>query len=272
MAGITAAVIGAGTAIYSASRQKKAQDKALDAAKDAQKAADPYAAYRPQAAQQLSQFSQNAYTPNMTGVDSALAKLQSATDKAGSGATVTAGGSVGNLTDYNQPYLTAILDARMQAAQRQSAAQGYTGSGNALVAAANAGTEAQMYAYQLAEQDRQAAERTRQLQFDASTANASLGLQRDTLGMQGASAYLNAMYQREGFLQDAYNDRFNQLALLSGAGQGLQNAANVSGNVSSGYQNVGQAQANMGSTIGTSITGLLGNLDTLVWGKTGGLI
>lgn len=73
MAGITAAVIGAGTAIYSAKKQASAQNKALKAAESAQKAADPYAQYRPGAAAQLNALSQNGYTPNMDGINQGIA-------------------------------------------------------------------------------------------------------------------------------------------------------------------------------------------------------
>lgn len=298
MAAVTTAVIGAGTAIYGAKKNKDAQKQATKTAETAMKAADPYAQYRAGAAGQLNQMSQNGYTPSFDGINKGLDGLQRATNAASApgmsksdlyapvrfdAPTVTAGGEVGSLNSYSEQYKTAILAAREQSAQRQSAAQGYTGSGNALVAAANAGTEAIMYGFQLGEQDRRAAQVTRQLQFDASNANAGYTLgnnqlyaqqlmsanrdlvgldgnnvQRGALGVQGASAYLNAMYQNEGMLSDAYNNRFNQLSTLSGAGAGLQTAAGISGAVSSGQQNVGQARDNYANTIGSGIAGVLG--------------
>jgi len=45
------------------------------------------------------------------------------------------------MTNYN-PANNPVYEAMMQAAQRQGASQGYNGSGNALVAAANAGGQA----------------------------------------------------------------------------------------------------------------------------------
>lgn len=295
---VAAAVIGAGTAIYAANRQKKAQSEATKAAEKAMGAADPYAQYRAGSASQLNAMSQNGYSPNFDGINQGLAGLQNANNSIGSSGTnksdlygpvrfdaptVSAGGDVGSLGSYSAQYKDAILAAREQSAQRQSAAQGYTGSGNALVAAANAGTEAIMYSYQLGEQDRQAAERTRQLQFDASYANAGFGLQNNQLyaqqlmsangnlidignqgvqkaglGIQGATTYLNAMYQNQAMLQDAYNNRFNQLAMLSGAEDGINAAAGISGAVSTGIQNQGQGSANQANAIGSGIAGVIG--------------
>lgn len=74
-------------------------------AQQAQKAADPYAQYRPQAAQQLNSF-------------------------------------VNNPNSYDAVANSSVGMAYQQAAARTMAAQGYTGSGNALVAAANAGGQA----------------------------------------------------------------------------------------------------------------------------------
>lgn len=284
---VAAAIIGAGTAIYGAKKQKDAQKDATKSAEKAMAAADPYAQYRAGSASQLNAMSQNGYTPSFDGINRGLDGLQSATNRATNpdnlyqpinftAPTVTAGGEVGSLNSYSEQYKTAILAAREQSAQRQSAAQGYTGSGNALVAAANAGTEAIMYGFQLGEQDRQAAQKTRQLAFDASYANAGFAqgnnqlyaqqrmdangnlIQQGALGMEGASQYLNAMYKNEGMLSQAYNDRFNQLAMLSGADVGIQSAAGVSGAVSSGKQNEGQARDNYANTIGSGIAGILG--------------
>lgn len=299
MAGITAAVIGAGTAIYSANRQKKAQSEATKAAQSAQKAADPYAQYREGAASQLNALSQNGYTPNLTGINQGLTGLQNATNAAGAPLDLqnqisrgdlyaperfTAGNtSVGSLNDFVGPYKDVILQASLQGAQRQSAAQGYTGSGNALVAAAQAGRESAMYSYQLAGIDQESARASAiagaQLGMQANQLYAqqlmnandnalqlsALGLQQGelslkqrALGMEGANQYLNAMYKNEGMLQEAYNNRFNQLAMLSGADVGINAAAGVSGAVSTGIQNQGQAAANQANAIGSGIAGIIG--------------
>lgn len=102
MAAITAAVIGAGTAIYASGQAGKQQKEANKQANAAQAAADPFAQYRPEYAERLS----------------ALAKDPS------------------SIKD------TATYKARLGAAERTMAAQGYTGSGNALAAAADAGAAA----------------------------------------------------------------------------------------------------------------------------------
>lgn len=102
MAAVTAAVIGAGTAIYSSNQAKKQQKDAQNFAREQMGAMDPFAEYRPEAAARLQ----------------ALSKDPS---------------SIKNTASYK---------ARLQAAERVMASQGYTGSGNALVAAADAGAAA----------------------------------------------------------------------------------------------------------------------------------
>lgn len=102
MAAITTAVIGAAGAVYSA---KKSSDNAKKAAKQGEAAvaaADPYAPYRDDAAQKL-----NALVADPTSISN-----------------------------------TATYKARLQAAERTVAAAGYTGSGNAVIAAADAGAAA----------------------------------------------------------------------------------------------------------------------------------
>lgn len=99
MAAVTAAVAGVAISAYSA---KKAGDNAKQQNKIAREgidAADPYKAYRPEAAERL-----NALMNDPSAVED-----------------------------------TASYKARMSAAERQMAAQGYTGSGNAILEAANAG-------------------------------------------------------------------------------------------------------------------------------------
>lgn len=102
MAAITAAAIGAGAAIYSANKASKDAKEQRNLAREGIEAADPYAPYRKDAADRLS----------------ALMK------------------------DPSKISETATYKARMQAAERQLAAQGYTGSGNAVIAAADAGASA----------------------------------------------------------------------------------------------------------------------------------
>ena len=99
MAAITASVIGAGTAIYSANRASKQQKQAKKDAQSLMDSADPYKEYREDAAKRL-----NALVADPSSIKD-----------------------------------TASYKARMQAAERTLAAQGYTGSGNAIIEAANAG-------------------------------------------------------------------------------------------------------------------------------------
>lgn len=102
MAAITAAAITAGTTIYASNQAKKAQKEQNKFISESQKGADPYAAYRADAAAKLDALSKN---PD-------------------------------SIKD------SSVWKARMQAAERAVASQGYTGSGNALVAAADAGASA----------------------------------------------------------------------------------------------------------------------------------
>lgn len=98
MAAITAAAIGAGVAIYSASESSKNQKKALKQNQEAIDKADPYAPYRADAAERLNAL----------------------------------------IEDPSKITETATYKARQQAAERTMAAQGYTGSGNAIMAATDA--------------------------------------------------------------------------------------------------------------------------------------
>lgn len=99
---VTAAVIGAGTALYTTSQAKKQQKDAQKHADKQMEALDPFAQYRPEYAERLSKLA--ADPSSITG--------------------------------------TAAYKARLTAAERAMAAQGYTGSGNALAAAADAGAAA----------------------------------------------------------------------------------------------------------------------------------
>lgn len=99
MAGITSAVIGGATTIYGA---KKAKDQQKDAQKFAQEQMeqmDPFAEHRGTYADRLNQL-----TADPSSIEN-----------------------------------SAAYRARLQAAERAMAMQGYTGSGNALAAAASAG-------------------------------------------------------------------------------------------------------------------------------------
>lgn len=160
MAAVTSAVIGAGTAVYASSQQKKAAKKAAKTAEKAQEAADPYAPYRGDAAKKLNDLSSGK-------------------------------------TDVST---TASYAARVQAAERTMASQGYTGSGKALVEAANAGA---------------------------------------------------AAYQQE----------FDNLAMLAGATTGTTNAANVSSNTINTQQSAGNAAANQTSQIGQGIAAVVGTFN-----------
>lgn len=155
MAAITAAAIGLAGTIYATSQAKKQQKQAQQAAEKAQAAADPYAQYRGSAAQQL-----NALQANPSSIEN-----------------------------------TASYKARLQAAQRAAAANGFTGSGNALIMAADAGGE-------------------------------------------------------------AYQQEFNNLALLSGAAQGTGNAVNA-------YASGLGARSAANDNYLSSISGTVNNLTNL---------
>lgn len=107
MAAITSAVVGLGTAVYGASQAKKQQKKQEKLARESIEAADPFRKYRPKYAEDLSKLMDDP-------------------------------SSIENTPEYK---------ARMQAAERQVAAQGYAGSGNAILEAANAGGAAFEQAY-----------------------------------------------------------------------------------------------------------------------------
>lgn len=98
MAAITTAAIAAGTAVYSASQASKQAKAQTKAANKAIDAADPYAPYRDDAAQRLNAL----------------------------------------IADPSKISETATYKARMQATERTMAAQGYTGSGNAVIGAQEA--------------------------------------------------------------------------------------------------------------------------------------
>ena len=98
MAAITAAAIGAGTAIYGARQASRQGREQARLAREGIEAADPYREFRGAAAERLNRL----------------------------------------MADPSKITETGAYKARMQAVQRQLAAQGFTGSGNALVEAAEA--------------------------------------------------------------------------------------------------------------------------------------
>lgn len=108
MAAITAAVIGAGTAIYAAKKNSDAQKKQAQMQQQAIDAADPFRTYRPEYAAKLDKLMNDP-------------------------------SSIVNTPEYK---------ARLTAASRAIAAQGYTGSGNAIIEAANGGGQAFQQALQ----------------------------------------------------------------------------------------------------------------------------
>lgn len=122
---------------------------------------DPYAQYRPAAATKLNDLMNNP-------------------------------SSIQNLPEYQ---------AQMQAASRTSAAQGYTGSGNALVAAANAGGQA----YQQA--------------FNNLAMLAGAG--------QSPALAQNAANQQANYQQQANNQMWGQIGNV--VGQGINGFSNSSG-------------------------------------------
>lgn len=102
MAAVTSAVIGTATTLYATNQAKKQQKAAQKEANKQMEALDPFAQYRPDYAARLSKLA----------------------------------------SDPSSIADTATYKARLQAAERTMAAQGYTGSGNALAAAADAGAAA----------------------------------------------------------------------------------------------------------------------------------
>lgn len=108
MAAITSAAIGVAGSIYTQKKASKEAKKQQQLGQQAIDAADPFKEYRPEYAKRLD----------------ALMKDPS---------------SIQNTPEYK---------SRIEAAQRQLAAQGYTGSGNAILEAANAGGAAFQQAFQ----------------------------------------------------------------------------------------------------------------------------
>lgn len=107
MAAITAAAIGTAGTIYATKKSADAQKKAASVAAQGTEAADPQKQYRPEYAKQLNDLMKDP-------------------------------SSIANTAEYK---------ARQQAVARQLAAQGYTGSGNALIEAADAAGQSYQQAF-----------------------------------------------------------------------------------------------------------------------------
>jgi len=108
MAAITAAAIAAGGAIYAAKKSSDAQKEQTKLGREAIEASDPFRQYRPQYAEKLNALMQDP-------------------------------SSIENTPEYK---------ARLNAAARAVAAQGYTGSGNAIQEATNGAGQAFEQAFQ----------------------------------------------------------------------------------------------------------------------------
>lgn len=188
MAVITAAVIGVAGTVYASNRAKKEGEKNREFAREQQEGLDPYAPYRDDAAKRLDALSRDS-------------------------------SSIVDTPEYK---------ARMQAAARTVGAQGYTGSGNALVAAAEAGASV----YQQA--------------FDnlARLSGADVGIQSKA-GVASASIGAN---------QDSSN---NYLSSIGGVVNNLGNLATVAGGRFNQPATGGSSQAatNAGSFVGSNYTG-----------------
>lgn len=201
MAAITAAVVGAGTAIYAAKKSSDQQKKAIKASEAAQAAADPFAQYRPEYAKKLSELSKN---PD-------------------------------SIKD------TATYKARLGAAERTMAAQGYTGSGNALAAAADAGAAAY------------------QQEFDNLSMLSGAGVGVGT----AAGVYGSAANSRS-------NANDNNLSAIAGVGNNIANIATIWGNRNTGGTaptSYGAFAPNAGFNVGA---GSLGPSNGSSWNFGGG--
>lgn len=171
MAAVTTAVVGLGTAVYTSSQAKKQQKRAQQMANEQMEALDPFAEHRPYYADKLKELADDP----------------------------------SKIKDF------ASYKARLQAAERTMASQGYTGSGNALVAAADAGAAAY------------------QQEFD--------NLAMLSGAAQGQGARASAYGTAAGATSNA-ND--NRLSSLAGIGNNLTNLVGMFGNsANSGGYNYG---------------------------------
>lgn len=174
--GYGTAIAAASTAYLGVSASRKAKKAAKRASKEQKQfidqavaASDPFASYRGKFAEQLGNYSPSSISFNYSP-DSLLGDI--------------------NLADVEN---TPEYRARQQAAARMMAAQGYTGSGNAAVAAADAGGQS----YQIAFNNRRAQ-------------NAEI-IQKNQLGLQASLGQFQSQLANNSNI-------FSQLATLSGAG------------------------------------------------------
>lgn len=185
---VTSAVIGAGTALYASKQAKKQQKDAQNFAREQMEGLDPFAEHRPYYADRLKELADDP----------------------------------SKIKDF------ASYKARLQAAERTMAAQGYTGSGNALVAAADAGAAAY------------------QQEFDNLAMLSGAG--------QGQGARASAYGTAAGAAGNA-ND--NYLSGLAGVGNNLTNLAGMFGN---------RNRSNVGSFNQSAMTGFMGGNHTSMGG------
>jgi hypothetical protein len=167
MAAITAAVVTTAGTMYAANRAKKQQEQAGKDAREMAGIADPYAAFRGDAAARLD----------------ALQKDPSSIEN------------------------SAVWKARQQAAARAIASQGYTGSGNAIVAAADAGASA--YQQEFDNLARLSGADVG-LQSAAGVASAGLGTTQDARNSYLSS--IGGVVNNLGNLATTVGGRFNQPA------------------------------------------------------------
>lgn len=173
MAAITAAVVGVAGSVYAS---KKAASSQKQASKDAAKAAekaDPYREYRPDAAKRLD----------------ALSK------------------------DPSSVVGSAVWKARQEAAARALASQGYTGSGNALVAAADAGASAYQQEF-----DNLARLSGADVGVGAAAGVSSTGLNTVQDSRNSSLSAIGGMVNNVGNLATTIGSRFNPSSVKTSAG------------------------------------------------------
>lgn len=179
MAAVTAAAIGTAGAVYSAKKSSDAQKAQNKMAKEGIEAADPFKQYRPKYAEQLDKL----------------------------------------MSDPSSITSTPEYKARLEAAQRQLAAQGYTGSGNAIVEAANVGGQAYQQAFQNLSMLSGAGSATPGAGYDSALAANSEG------NAQKLSAYAGVA-NNLGNLALTAGQRFNKTATTNTSGTSASDALN----------------------------------------------
>lgn len=173
MAAITTAAIGVATTVYATNAAKKEGKKNRDAAANAAKGADPYAEYR-------------------AGAAADLDALQADPSK------------IKNTAEYK---------ARMMAAERTMASQGYTGSGNAMVAAAEAGASVYQQAF-----DNLARQSGVDVGLQTAAGVSSTGLQTAQNSSDNYLSSIGGVANNIGNLAGTIGARFNQPAAVPTGG------------------------------------------------------